>query len=80
MIVSSDDSTDTGDEESMRMNKLSALKMISTVEEESLRYDLNPIPIINTISNAHSMYRQDKARAKKRKRRHPNYSTLTGNT
>ena len=37
-IVSSEESTDTGDEEAQKQNKISNLKMVAIVEEETIRY------------------------------------------
>ena len=74
-IVSSEESTSTGDEEEQKKNKLSNLKMVATVEEETIRYDLKP----TCIADANLYFpRQDKLKARKRKRRHPNYSNLSG--
>ena len=50
-IVSSEDSTETGDEEAQKRNKLSNLKKVSTVEEESIRYGLNSKYITTTFDN-----------------------------
>ena len=74
-IVSSEDSTSEGDEGEQKKNKLSNLKMVATVEEETIRYD--PKSTCITDTNLYS-YRQDKLKAKKRKRRNPNYSNLFG--
>ena len=73
--MSSEDSTSEGDDVEQKKNKLSNLKMVATVEEETIRYD--PKSTCITDTNLYS-YRQDKLKAKKRKRRHPNYSNLFG--
>ena len=52
--------------------------MVSTVEEESIRYGVNSKYLTTKCVTNKPLSRQDKARAKKKKRRHPNYSNLHG--
>ena len=74
-VVSSDPSSSEGDEAEQLSNKLSNLKAIATVEEETLRYKYSTLDL---ATNNTFPFRQEKAKAKKRKRRHPRYDYLHG--
>ena len=74
-VVSSDPSSSEEDGAEPLSNNLSNLKAIATVEEETLRYSHSTLDLApnNTLP-----LRQEKAKAKKRKRRHPRYDYLHG--
>ena len=72
-VISSDPSSSEGDEAEQLSNKLSNLKAIATVEEEILRYKYSTQVV--TTNNTFPL-RQEKDKAKKRKRRHPRYDYL----
>ena len=76
-IVSSEDSTDTGDEEAQKRNKLSNLKMVSTVEEESIRYGLNSIYLTTTFDNNKPFPSRIRLEQRKRRGDTPTIQTCT---
>ena len=78
LILTSEDSTDSGTEETQKRNKISNLKMVNTVELKWLRFGINSNYLMNKCVTNNLISRQEKDKAKKKKRRHPNYSNLNG--
>ena len=74
-VLSTDPSSSEGDEAEQLRNKLSNLKVIATVEEETLKYKSRSQVV--TLTNIHHP-RQEKAKAKKSKSCHPRYDYLHG--
>ena len=74
-VVSSDLSSSEDDGAEQLSNKLSNLRAIALVEDETRRYGTSNLDFApnNTLP-----LRQEKAKAKKRKRRHPRYDHLFG--
>ena len=64
LILTSEDSTDSGTEETQKKNKLSNLKMVNTVEEEWLRYGINSNYLMNKCVTNNLISRQEKDKAK----------------